>query len=316
MKSDVLYLQNQLADIVTDLDFTSRELTDAIQTSSANVEEISASTEEMSAGIEVISISAKEIEQASDNIALALEELTHQAKDGASNAKKVEERAEALDLRANNDREEANTVVKGIEQKVSKSIEDAKIVQEISTLAESISGIAKQTNLLALNAAIEAARAGEHGRGFSVVADEVKKLATQSAETVVTIQRLTSHLEKAIKELVTGSRELLEFLTDNVSDDYDNFIQMASQYKLDAKAYYEFTEKSSDMSAKVLKSLEEVNDSINSVATSIAESAAGAKQVAASAEHTTSNLASVSGSSEKLDSIAEKLSKLMKEAKE
>lgn len=311
MKND-LYLQDQITDIAKDLTSTSRGLIEVLQTSSANVEEISASTEEMSAGIEVIANSTKEIEGASQNIALSLADLTRQAKDGALNAKKVEERAEALDLRANNDREEANTVVMGIEKRVSESIEDAKIVQEISSLAESISGIAKQTNLLALNAAIEAARAGEHGRGFSVVADEVKKLAAQSAQTVVTIQRLTSQLEKTISELVSGSRELLEFLTDNVSDDYDNFIQMASQYKLDAQSYYEFTEKSSAMSAKILSTLENVNSSINTVATSIAESAVGAKQIAASTEHTTRSLISVSGSSENLEVIAEKLNNLFK----
>jgi methyl-accepting chemotaxis protein len=62
-------------------------------------------------------------------------------------------------------------------QKLFKAIEDAKVVSQISSLADFIAAIVAQTNLLALNAAIVAARAGEQGRGFAVVAEEVRTLA-------------------------------------------------------------------------------------------------------------------------------------------
>ncbi|MBQ3854064.1 MAG: methyl-accepting chemotaxis protein [Anaerovibrio sp.] len=104
----------------------------------------------------------------------------------------------------------------GIEKSVANSAEVVKKLGEnskqIGEIVESISSIADQTNLLALNAAIEAARAGEAGRGFSVVAEEVRKLAEQSQESAEEIKNRINIIQGDTQEAVTamesGTREV------------------------------------------------------------------------------------------------------------
>jgi methyl-accepting chemotaxis protein len=88
--------------------------------------------------------------------------------------------------------------------------------QEIATISKLIKDIAEQTNLLALNANIEAARAGEHGKGFSIVANEVCKLASQSKQATIKIDKLISGLFEEINLTAYRTGTVLDLVNTGV----------------------------------------------------------------------------------------------------
>lgn len=110
--------------------------------------------------------------------------------------------------------------ITGVAQKASRASAEAETtsvqINELNLLADSIGDvigaikeIAEQTNLLALNATIEAARAGEAGKGFAVVADEVKKLASETAQKTVEIDERVAKIQEAIKLTVEGVQRII-----------------------------------------------------------------------------------------------------------
>ena len=126
---------------------------------------------------------------------------------------------------------------------IAKSVaESARIVQElgenskeIGSIVETISALAEQTNLLALNAAIEAARAGEHGRGFAVVADEVRKLAEGSQQSVQKIGSIIGTIqattEKAVETMKAG-HDLVQKGRGNVEATGNSFNEIVNMIRV------------------------------------------------------------------------------------
>lgn len=246
----------------------------------SDLENISGTTEEVAASMEETAASSEEMTATSQEIKLAVESIARRSQEGSIAANEINKRAEDTKESVNTSRERALEIFTGTKHNLEKAISESKVVEEINILSSSIMQITEQTNLLALNAAIEAARAGEAGRGFSVVADEIRKLAEQSKEAVMKIQDTTSKVTGSVDHLLSCSNDLLSFVSEDVENDYKTMIDVAEQYSDDAKFVDELVTEFSSTSEQLLASIQDVLIAIDGVAAAASEGAEGTSDIA------------------------------------
>ncbi|MCR5784528.1 MAG: methyl-accepting chemotaxis protein [Eubacterium sp.] len=262
------------------------EINNSMLNASAATEEVNASVEEVNASVSI----------------LATETDT-----SMQMARDIKERADSILVQSQESYDSATHLSKQFEEKLAVAIENAKVVETIGSLANTISDIAEEINLLSLNASIEAARAGEQGKGFAVVATEIGGLANSTAETVNHIQQTISSVQDAFNALTEDAKGMLEFVQDTVTPDYNSFVNVANQYGEDAKNIAHTSDSLKEMTDNIHMIMNEVTDAIQSIAEAAQTTADVSSSILDSVDLVNDEVVSVNEMSEAQRDISQEL---------
>lgn len=283
---------------------------------STNIDYLAKASEEITKGVQDVASMVQNVQTNTKLTADSVIRMTAGVQDISGNSLEVYELANQTAQRAESGVQDIESAVSQMNTILSqsKTMKDEVVQLEdnshkVGQITEVITAIAAQTNLLALNAAIEAARAGENGRGFSVVAEEVRKLAegaTGAANEIKTIvyelQNGTENVTKSILSEASAISEGAE-LVRNAGQSFKEIQQAALLVRDKAKYITTETKQLAVESEEVVKSITEAENNAVEVANS-------AQNIAAATEQQSASVQEVAGSIGGLDEMAHRLKDL------
>ncbi len=263
------------------------------QTQAASVETILLAVQEMSSGLQQI-----------DHIVSLADEASTQALNFANEGGQAITKTSAQFAHIHQTVAETGSIISELGEK-SASIE---------SIVETIKSISAQTNLLALNAAIEAARAGEHGRGFSVVAEEVRKLAEQSTQSSSQIEQIIQDIKFNVDRAISSMTAEIEVVRsgsqviDEAQSAFDKIMGSTQVVNRQIKEISLFAHNIADSSEKISTEIEEVSAITR-------QTTVQTEEVASSSSEQMNSMQEISASAEELQAEAQGLQFLARKFK-
>ena len=274
-----------------------------LKISSGNVESssriVSESIVEVAAGIEEQESNVSQVNRALGNFSAALEQIQDKVQKTTESSAEIESSA---DVGA----EKLTDLVQSIED-VRNSFGVAvsniqllnKDANKISEIMNVINEVAEQTNLLALNAAIEAARAGEAGRGFSVVADEIRKLAEQVMDSSKSINQIVGSVLSSIQGVAST--------TQNISSKMDKQINIVDNTMVAFKNIQSEVHRTTPQFKNIFDALQEVVAEEETIMNSVQEVSAISEQISSSTQEISASVQEHVATMEQLSSLADNI---------
>ncbi|MEJ6949837.1 methyl-accepting chemotaxis protein [Natronospora cellulosivora (SeqCode)] len=305
--SQVVEISHQVAASSEELSASGEQVGEVAEQVGAAIQDVSSGAEEQSARIEDTTNNIKNLINRIKKVDNSTREITRQATTITDKIDHGTDEIRKTIMKTNTMKEKTETVANTVNSL-------GKLSGEIGTIIEMINNISAQTNLLALNAAIEAARAGEAGRGFSVVADEIRELAAESAEATENISSLINRIQEGVTEAVGQMNENVKLVDDNV----DSAKQTGSIFDKIEELTIKLRKQLKNISGNVADmndNSEAVDSAINDINEVSHEFAGNAEEVAASSQEQMAATEEIISSSKSLSDMADILLENVKKFK-
>ncbi len=286
---DISKISTQILDYMTSISTTTEELTRA-------TEIIAAASLELAEGSELQNDDLEKLNYLAEKMKLDINTVSEMAMQTLKSSEKSQISVEIGDKQVISQSEELNIFVSSI-QNASYTVDDLhQSSKEIKAIVELIYSISSQTNLLALNASIEAARAGEAGRGFSVVAEEIRKLSEETtvsakkiSEIVTSIGDKTINVEDSMKDL--GSKtKIQEKSMDLLKEELKGILMLTTETLKESNGIMEISSKVNDNFIEITQSTKGIRDVAEKNSINTQEVAASVQEQTASFEEVSSNI--------------------------
>lgn len=245
----------------------------------------SATTQQLAAGMEETAATTETINSNIGHMKEGAEQIRTLATEGERLALEVKKRAEGLKATTLEATDRTTKMYQNISEKTEQAIESSKAVDKINELTGAIMAISSQTSLLALNASIEAARAGEAGKGFAVVATEIGSLASQTSETVGSINTIVADVNHAVSSLAESLRDTVEFLEKVVLKDYQQFSEVGEHYYTDSEGYSSGMSTIEEAVTRLADTIVEIAGALDGINSTVNESTIGVTDIADKTTH-------------------------------